>query len=91
MNGKAALTTLILLTLLACGGVSRAEQKLWFEPRAKVLPLDKPGQFVQLKDGSLLTVGHNFAITSAWTSVGNASNCRWHFRKTTATRGPSRW
>ena len=64
MNGKAALTPLILLTLLACGGVSRAEQKLWFEPRAKVLPLDKPGQFVQLEDGSLLTVGHNFAITS---------------------------
>jgi len=64
MNGKVALTTLSLLTLLACAGVIRAEQKLWFESRAKVLPLDKPGPLVELQDGSLLTVGNNFVITS---------------------------
>ena len=64
MNGKVALIALSLLTLLACGRVSGAEQKLWFEPRAKVVPLDKPGPFVELEDGSLLTVGNNFVITS---------------------------
>ena len=53
-----------LLALLVCGGVSRAEQKLWFEPRANVLHTDKPGPFVELEDGSLLTVGNNFVITS---------------------------
>ncbi len=63
-NSRVALTILSLLTLQAGADLIRAEQKLWFEPRAKVLPVDKPGPFVELENGSLLTVGNNTVTTS---------------------------
>jgi hypothetical protein len=58
------LNALAFLMSLACSGVGRAEQKLWFEPRAQVLPLAEPGPFVEFEDGSLLTIGNNCVITS---------------------------
>lgn len=74
VNHGLGATACLAATLVLAASAALAQDDVWIEPRCTVLQTDKVGQFIELTDGSLMTVVDNMAIVSTdegqtWTDL----------------------